>query len=131
MKRVRELRKELGRNYCYKRYMSHRMLRLLQKEIPQYFVETVVASLTAGCVKIEAVLYRRDGRLLLGYDVFVKDDSAAPEWIIYDSPEDEVVLKEQEMLKVLDRIVADNHLSYTECCFESLEGKKVCSKRKK
>lgn len=131
MKRVRELRKELGRNYCYKRYMSNRMLRLLQKEIPQYFVQTIVASLTIGCVKIEAVLYRRDGRLHLGYDVFVKDDSAAPEWIVYDSPEDKVVLKEREMLNVLDRIVAEHKLSYTECCFESLEGKNVCSKRKK
>lgn len=106
------------------------MLRLLQKEIPQYFVETVVASLTAGCVKIEPVLYRRDGRLLLGYDVFVKDDSAAPEWIFYDSPEDEVILKQQEMLKVLDRIVSDNNLSYTECCFESLKGKDVWPKKK-
>ena len=130
MKRVRELRRELGRNYCYKRYISNRMLRLLRKEIPQYFVQTVVASLTAGCVKMEAVLYRRNGQLYLGYDVFVKDDSTAPEWIVYDSPEDEVILREQEMLKVLDRIVSDNHLSYAECCFESLEGKKVCLKEK-
>ncbi len=130
MNRVRKLRRELGRSYYYKRYMSQRMLRRLQKEVPKYFVEIVVSSLTVGCVKIEAVLYRKNDQLLLGYDVFVKDDSRAPEWIIYDSPKDEVVLKEAEMLKVLERIVSENHLSYTECCFESLEGKIVPLKKK-
>ena len=130
MNRVRKLRRELGRNYYYKQYMSQRILRRLQKEIPKYFVEMVVSSLTVGCVKIEAVLYRKNDQLLLGYDVFVKDDSQAPEWIIYDSPKDEVVLKEAEMLKVLERVVSENHLSYTECCFESLEGKIVPIKKK-
>lgn len=129
MSRVKELQKELGRNYCYKRYMSNRELHILQKEIPKYFVESVVALLIAGCVKIEAVLYRKNDRLLLGYDVFVKDDSAAPEWIIYESPDDEVILKEQEMFKVLERVVTEKNLSYTECCFESLEGKKTYRKR--
>ena len=130
MNRVRKLRRELGRSYYYKRYMSPWMLRRLQKEVPKYFAEMVVSSLTVGCVKIEAVLYRKNEQLHLGYDVFVKDDSQAPEWIIYDSPEDEVVLKEAEMLKVLERIVSENHLSYTECCFESLEGKIVPIKKK-
>ena len=130
MNRVRKLRRELGRSYYYKQYMSQRILRRLQKEIPKYFVEMVVSSLTVGCVKIEAVLYRKNDQLLLGYDVFVKDDSHAPEWIIYDSPKDEVVLKEAEMLKVLERVVSENHLSYTECCFESLEGKIVLLKKK-
>lgn len=104
------------------------MVRKLQKKVPQYFVELVVASLTAGCVKIEAVLYRKNDMLVLGYDVFVKDDSNSPEWIIYDNPVDEVILKEKEILKVLNRIVEDKHLSYTECCFESLEGKEASKK---
>ena len=130
MSRARELRKKLGGAYFYKQYVSNRKVRALQKQIPQYFVETVVASLTVGCVKIEAVLYRRNDRLILGYDVFVKDDSESPEWIIYDSPEDEVVLKEKEILKVLERVVAENNLSYTECCFESLDGKKICKQGK-
>lgn len=130
MSRARELRKKLKGDYFYKQYVSNRKVRVLQKKIPQYFVETVVASLTVGCVKIEAVLYRRNDRLILGYDVFVKDDSESPEWIIYDSPEDEVVLKEKEILKVLERVVAENNLSYTECCFESLDGKKICKQGK-
>lgn len=130
MSRARELRKKLKGDYFYKQYVSNRKVRVLQKKIPQYFVETVVASLIVGCVKIEAVLYRRNDRLILGYDVFVKDDSESPEWIIYDSPEDEVVLKEKEILKVLERVVAENNLSYTECCFESLDGKKICKQGK-
>lgn len=130
MSRARELRKKLKGDYFYKQYVSNRKVRILQKKIPQYFVETVVASLTVGCVKIEAVLYRRNDCLILGYDVFVKDDSESPEWIIYDSPEDEVVLKEKEILKVLEQVVAENNLSYTECCFESLDGKKICKQGK-
>ena len=31
-------------------------------------------------------------------------------------------MKEQDMLATLDRIVSENGLSYTECCFERLEG---------
>lgn len=131
MKRTRELRKLLGRNYSYKRILSDREIARLKNKVPEYFAESVVASLTAGCVKIEAVLFRGSCGLVLGYDVFVKDDSASPEWICYDSPMDEVILKEKELLAVLDRIVKDNHLSYTECCFERLEGREFSTRRKK
>lgn len=130
MKRTRELRKKLGRDYCYKRYMSDREIMRLKKEVPKYFTERVAASLTAGCVKIEAVLFRGSCGLILGYDVFVKDDFASPEWICYDSPMDEVILKEKELLAVLDRVVEENNLSYTECCFETLEGKLVVTVEK-
>lgn len=125
MKRIRELKKKLGRDYLYRRYMSDREINRIKKQTPEYFTERVVASLTAGCVKIEAILFRGNCGLLLGYDVFVKDDFASPEWICYDSPADEVILKEKELLAVLDRVVTENKLSYTECCFETLEGKLV------
>ena len=131
MKRTRELRKQLGRDYSYKRILSDREIKNLQKQVPKYFAETVAASLTAGCVKIEAVLFRGSCGLVLGYDVFVKDDCTSPEWICYDSPMDEVILKEKELLAVLDRVVAENHLSYTECCFETLAGKQISAGRKK
>ena len=131
MKRTRELRKLLGRNYSYKRILSDREIMRLKNKVPEYFAESVVASLTAGCMKIEAVLFRGSCGLVLGYDVFVKDDLASPEWICYDSPMDEVILKEKELLAVLDRIVNDNHLSYTECCFERLKGKEFPGRRKK
>lgn len=59
------------------------------------------------------------------YDVFVKDKPDASEWICYDSPTDVVILKESAMLAVLDRVVKEKGLSYTECRFEHVDGKFV------
>ena len=74
------------------------------------------------CMKINAVLFQEGGTLRLGYDVYVKDSPGSSEWICFDCPSDCASLKEQDMLAVLDRIVTENGLSYTECCFERLEG---------
>ena len=63
--------------------------------------------------------------LLLGYDVFVKDDPASPEWIFYNSLSEPVSLKETDMLRVLDRTAAEHGLSYTESCFDRLDGKSM------
>ena len=84
-----------------------------------------MASLTVGCVKIEATLFKSKEKLKLCYDVFVKDTPDSDEWICYENPPDTVKLKEAEMLLVLDRIVKENGLSYTECCFEKLDGKVI------
>ena len=125
MKLTKELRKQLGEKYSFIRSVSDRDVFLLQRNPPQYFTETVVASLTAGCVKIEATLFKNKDKLSLCYDVFVKDTPDSDEWICYDNPTDTVKLKEAEMLSVLDRIVSDNGLYYTECCFEKLDGKVI------
>lgn len=81
--------------------------------------------LTAGCLRLSAVLYRSCKELLLGYDVFVKDDPASPEWIFYNSLSEPVSLKETDMLRVLDRTAAEPGLSYTESCFDRLDGKSM------
>ena len=105
--------------------MSDRDIFLLQRNPPKNFSETVVASLTVGCVKIEATLFKSKEKLKLCYDVFVKDTPDSDEWICYENPTDTVKLKEGDMLSVLDRIVSENGLSYTECCFEKLDGKVI------
>lgn len=125
MKRIKELKNQLGDKYFFCRPMSDRDIFLLQRKTPQNFAETVVASLTAGCVKIEATLFKNKEKLSLCYDVFVKDTTDSDEWICYETPTDTVKLKETEMLSVLDRIVSENALSYTECCFEKLNGKVI------
>lgn len=79
--------------------------------------------LTAGCLRLTAVLYRSGNKLLLGYDVFVKDNLDAPEWIYYDGLSDSVSLKETDMLCTLDRVATEHGLSYTESCFDRLDGK--------
>ena len=63
--------------------------------------------------------------LRLGYDLFVKDQPDSPEWVCYDNPEEAVCLEEDAMCAALDRLVQGHRLSYTECCFSSLDGKMV------
>lgn len=123
MSRPKELQRQLGSRYLYERFLSEREIKKLRKEIPNDFSETVAAMLTAGCLRLTAVLYRSNNELLLGYDVFVKDNPDASEWIYYDGLSDSVSLKEADMLCILDRVVTEHGLSYTESCFDRLDGK--------
>ena len=125
MKLTKDLKNQLGDKYSFTRPVADRDIFLLQRNIPQNFSEAVVASLTVGCVKIEATLFKTKEKLSLCYDVFVKDTPDSDEWICYETPTDAVKLKEAEMLSILDRIVSENGLSYTECCFEKLDGKVI------
>ena len=130
MNTIQKLKAELGDGYSFERLYDDGEIRQIQKTNPSDFLETTVATLAAGCLRIDAVLYRAGGRLLLGYDVFVKDDPDSEEWICYDNPTDPVSLKEQDMLDVLDRIASENGLSYTESNFETLDGKEIAVKEK-
>lgn len=130
MNTIQKLKAELGDGYSFERLYDDGEIRRIQKTNPSDFPETTAATLTAGCLRIDAVLYRAGGRLLLGYDVFVKDDPDSEEWICYDNPTDSVSLKEQDMLDVLDRIASENGLSYTESNFETLDGKEISVKEK-
>ena len=123
MSRKKELQRQLGSRYSYERLLGDREIQKLRREIPADFSETAAAVLTAGCLRLNAVLYLSCKELLLGYDVFVKDDPASPEWIFYDSLSDPVSLKETDMLRILDRMVSEHGLSYTESCFDRLDGK--------
>ena len=130
MNRVRELKKQLGSAYSFQKFMSDREVSRLRRQAPSQTVDTLAASLTVGCMKINTVLFQENGSLRLGYDVYVKDSPDSTEWICFDCPSDPGSLREQDMLAVLDRIVRENGLSYTECCFELLEvreppGKKI------
>lgn len=122
MNRVKKLKRDLGSEYAYQRFMSDWEVSQLRRQAPQHMDDTIAASLTVGCMKINAVLFLSDVTLRLGYDVYVKDSPGSSEWICFDCPSDRASLKESDMLAVLDRIVAENDLSYTECCFERLEG---------
>lgn len=122
MSRAKELHRAFGADYAYQKFMSDREVSRLRRQGPQHLDDTVAASLTVGCMKINAVLFQSEGSLRLGYDVCVKDSPGSSEWICFDCPGNCASLKEQDMLAVLDRIVSENGLSYTECCFERLEG---------
>ena len=123
MNRKKEIQRQLGDSYFYERQLSDRKIQRLKAHIPSDFSETVAAALTVGCLRMTAVLYRSGGKLLLGYDVFVKDDPESSEWIYYDGLSDSVSLKETDMLYILDRVATEHGLSYTESCFDRLDGK--------
>lgn len=125
MSHKKELQKQLGNRYSFKRLLSDREIKRLHKHIPTDFSETTVAVLTVGCLRLNAVLYLSCKELLLGYDIFVKDDPDSSEWIYYDGLADSVSLKETDMLKTLDCIAAERGLSYTESCFNRTDGKTV------
>ena len=131
MKQVKELKRKLGAGYSYKKYMGEKQIARLKKQPPYDFVEQRAATLTVGCVRIDAVLFRSTTGLAMAYDVFVKDAPDSDEWLCYDSLAMPVSLRETDMLSVLDRVVRENGLSYTECCFRKLEGKAVKPKSDK
>ena len=120
--RVGKLKKQLDSRYLFEKFLSEKEVERLCRQCSDSFSDCVAASLTAGCVKIEAVLYQADGQPQLGYDVYVKDAPDSPEWIFYESPPDDVTLDEAGMLAVLDRVINESGLSYTECCFKRLDG---------
>ena len=127
MKQRKALKKQLGNGYSYEKIKSASdVKRILATAEPLGF-DMVVSSLTVGCVRLEAVLYQQSGRKKLGYDLFVKDTPTGQEWICYDNLTDEVRIGafnfEQEMFNVLNAYVVKHGLSYTECSFETLEGK--------
>lgn len=125
MNRKRELQRRLGRGYAYRRQLSDRDVRRLRQNPPPGFEQQTAATLTAGCLRLEVMLYRSGGHLLLGCDLLVKDDPASPEWICYSTLPAPDSLKEEALLSILDQ-AADRHgLSYTECCFARLEGKRI------
>ena len=61
--------------------------------------------------------------------MLVKDDPASPEWICYETLSKPVSLTEVDMLSVLDRLVDQRGLSYTESCFKRLDGKIIKDKK--
>ncbi|WP_077534090.1 hypothetical protein [Massiliimalia massiliensis] len=125
MNRIKEIKKQLEDRYCYDRKLKEKDVQRLRRNIPSDFSETVAASLIVGCLRLDAVLYRSDDTLRFGYDVFVKDDPALPEWICYDTLPEPVSLKEADMLSVLDRFADQCGLSFTESCFSRLDGKVI------
>lgn len=129
MSKQKRLKKELGTGYQFeKRFSAKNLARLLERlEGSNHF--RVVAILTAGAVRLEAVVYWDNGKYSLGYDLMVKDTPFSPEWICYENLPDPVRYDawnlEREMFQVLNRAVEKYGLSYTECRFPKLDGSSV------
>ena len=129
MNERRKLKRQLGRNYKYKRYMTAGEAKALLNSKTKDKHEKLYASLKVGCVKINAVLFPTPTGMTFGCDILVKDKPDSKEWICYDSiaePFRYATLNlEQELFDILDKEVREQGLSYTECNFEKLNGKTV------
>lgn len=127
--KIKGIKNLLGEQYSFEQLMSEPEVSYLKMNPPENFSERLVATLTAGCLDISAVLYKTGGALQLGYDVFVKDNPDSTEWICYENIPDQLSFSEEDMLDALDNIVEENGLSYTECPFTRFAGKELSSDR--
>ena len=126
MNKARTLRRQLGAGYTYTRLLAAKEVRRLQAQPPPHFVQRTVAVLVAGCLKLETVLFGTATGPVLGYDLFVKDDPHASDWIYYGSRDAAADgAGETQMAQVLDALAQREGLSYTVCCFERLDGAQV------
>ncbi len=122
----KRLKKQLGDGYFFEQRLSAAVVKNLLTQLTGSNTFLVAASLTAGVVRLEAVVYWNAGRYFLGYDLMVKDTPDSPDWVCYESVQDEVRYNawnlEREMFLVLDRAVERYGLSYTECIFPKVDG---------
>lgn len=122
----KRLKKQLGDGYFFEQRLTAAVVKKLLEQLEGGNHFLVAASLTAGVVKLEAVVYWNNGKYALGYDLMVKDTPDSPDWICYESLSEEVRYNawnlEREMFQVLNRAVEQYGLSYTQCRFPKVNG---------
>ena len=125
MLKQKRIKKILGKDYAFEQRLSPAVVQNLLEMLGGSNHFLIAASLTAGVVKLEAVVYWSNGKSSLGYDLMVKDAPDSTDWICYENLQEEVRYHvwnlEREMFQVLDRAVEQYGLSYTECSFPVLD----------
>ena len=79
MNERKKLKKQLRDKYIFRRYLSTQEVRKILSENPKDKHDTLFASLTVGCVKINAVVFPTPDKMLLGFDILVKDTPESEE----------------------------------------------------
>lgn len=132
MLEIQQLKNQLGTSFSFQKHLSTEIVHKLLAEKTPLDYGILFATLEVGCVKIDAAFYPVPDGLMLGYDIFVKDVSDSIDWICYDSLTVDVNYNaenlEREMFSVLNAEVIRHELSYTECNFEKVRGKKIKKK---
>lgn len=72
MNERKKLKKQLFDKYFFKMYLSVNEVKKLLSKNPKDKHDTLFASLTVGCVKIDAVVFPTPDKMLLGFDILVK-----------------------------------------------------------
>ncbi|MDR2163274.1 MAG: hypothetical protein LBO70_04955 [Clostridiales Family XIII bacterium] len=122
-------KKVFGTDYHYSAYLSEQdTLAYLSgdKKMPS---DALIASLSIGVLRIDAVLYKIGNSIIPRYEIFINANENGSEWICYDSPDAEVCYGdgrlERGMFEVLDAAREKNGLSYKHADFKMLTGKRV------
>jgi hypothetical protein len=135
MNRKKEIKRKVPAGYSFERWIFEKEIRGIVASSTSPNPALVIAALTVGVLKIEAVIFAGRHPPVLRYEVFVKHDPHSREWICYDSPEEAVRCSdkymEKEMLDVLCRVKSKWGLSFTECNFKVLDGKRILRKKAK
>lgn len=125
MSRIRKVKKALGQAYVFSQEVTAREILLLMEQ--KQNAEPVVATLTAGVVRLDAVILSTPEGNALNYILMVQDSRENPEWVCYeDIPGGNTLgggTLEGEMFRILDEAVERNGLSYTEILFPTIPGK--------
>ena len=116
-------------HYHYeKKLTDYQVWRLLNSDSADGY-EHDIAELQIGYVKIVAVAYCDGDRYGACYDVYVKDEPTAQDWVFYESVYTNVNYEsfefDKEMLHVLMNFLKANNLSYSACAFRRKEGIRV------
>ena len=113
-------------HYHYeKKLTDYQVWRLLNSDSADGY-EHDIAELQIGYVKIVAVAYCDGDRYGACYDVYVKDEPTALDWVFYESVYTNVNYEsfdfDKEMLHVLMNFLKQNDMSYSACNFRRKEG---------
>ena len=116
-------------HYHYeKKLTDYQVWRLLNSDSADGY-EHDIAELQIGYVKIVAVAYCDGDRYGACYDVYVKDEPTAQDWVFFESVYTNVNYEsfdfDKEMLHVLMNFLKANDLSYSACAFRRKEGIRV------
>lgn len=122
MYRAVQLKKQLDEKYFYEKLLTDSEINRLKNTPEKMYSDLTASALTVGCVKLEMVIGKVCGSVGMWYCLFVKDAPDSPEWILYERLAGEAETGELSMLAALDKAVTENGLSYTECCFDRLDG---------
>ena len=76
MNERKKLKKQLVNKYIFKMYLSVNEVKKILSENPKDKHDTLFASLTVGCVKINAVVFPTPDKMLLGFDILNREVKA-------------------------------------------------------
>lgn len=109
-----ELKKIAGYHYSFQQNLS---VQEIDEVLRTPNLDVLVASLTAGCIRLDIVCGTTDTEGRIFYGFYVKETPDAGLMTLYTLPSIPVRYKgrnlEREMAYIMDQLVRLNHLSYT------------------